>query len=296
MMNDKISGADVHHFGSGRLRAAVRAQGAELCVLETDTGQSLLWNAGKAWSRHAPVLFPIVGRLPNDTAIFDGRSYRMTQHGFARDCVFRWVECRPDGCTLELSENVDTLKIYPYRFTLRIIYHVEQDAFSVTTQIINPDTDRVLPASLGAHPAFLWPFEQDAKQTDYVLDFEKIEQAPIRRVKDGLLAEERFQTPVHEKRLPLKQELFRDDALIFDDIESRSVLFHRPGHQGLCVSWHGYRELGIWTKPGAPFLCIEPWYGHAAPEGFSGEFSDRPGVLHIPSSAAWEAGWTVRLT
>ncbi|MDG6093759.1 aldose 1-epimerase family protein [Acetobacter sp. AN02] len=285
-----------HHFSSPLLSAEVSADGAELIRLRTADGQDLLWNAGKEWKRHAPILFPIVGRLKNDRAEIDGRTYKLTQHGFARDRAFTWIEKNPDGCILELAEDPQTLKLWPFRFRLRIEYRLSGARLSVITTIINPDPQTVMHVSLGAHPAFRWLSEPGTRQTDYTLTFEKPEPAPIRRVKDGLLAETGFPTPVSGKILHLTPDLFRDDALILDSLNSSALTFGRPGHPGLHISWEGYRELGIWTKPGAGFLCIEPWYGYASPETFSGPFEEKPGLLHLPPGESWRAAWYVALT
>ncbi|MBB3881193.1 aldose 1-epimerase family protein [Acetobacter oeni] len=286
---------EIHTFGDALLKATVSARGAELTSLTQADGAPLLWNAGPEWRRHSPVLFPIVGRLPGDTATIDGKAYHLTQHGFARDQAFQFVETTSDGCVLELHENERSLAAFPFRFRLRIAYAIAGGKLAVHYTVVNPDDRKVLHASLGAHPAFLWPLHKGDPGTAYRLVFEEPEPEPIRRVSGGLLSAAAYPTPVNGRELALDDSLFADDAVIFDQIRSRSLVFGRPGAAGLKVSWEGFPELGVWTKPGAPFLCIEPWHGLATPQGFSGEFRDKPGLFHLQPGEAWEAGWAVEV-
>ncbi|NHN87649.1 aldose 1-epimerase family protein [Acetobacter conturbans] len=286
--------AEIHTFGDDALTAAVSAQGAELVALRLSDGADVLWDAGSAWQRHSPVLFPIVGRLPRDEATIDGKNYRMTQHGFARDRAFRWVERKPAGCVLELEADEQSLKIFPFRFRLWLAYQIADGELTVTYTLRNMEEGRALPASLGAHPAFRWPLHDGDRREDYSLLFEEAEPEPIRRLEKGLLDPAARATPVEGRKLALRDDLFHEDAIIFDRIRSRSVVFGRPGHTGLRLSWHGFPELGVWTKPGAHFLCIEPWQGYATPHGFSGEFRDKPGLVHVEPHQEWTAHWSVK--
>ncbi|NHO32984.1 aldose 1-epimerase family protein [Acetobacter fallax] len=288
-------GTEIHAFGDASLRAAVSVRGAELVSLTRDDGTDLLWDAGPEWRRQSPVLFPIVGRLPDDTATIDGTRYHLTQHGFARDRVFRLLETSDNGCVLELHEDDASLAVFPFRFRLWIAYTVADGELTVRYTLRNPDDRRVLHASLGAHPAFRWPLHEGDVREEYRLIFEEAEPEPVRRVSGGLLAAAAYPTPVRGRELLLDDSLFVDDAVIFDRIRSRSVVFGRPGASGLRVSWQGFPELGVWTKPGAPFLCIEPWHGLATPQGFSGEFRDKPGLVHLQSGQEWEAHWSVKV-
>ncbi|MBO1359570.1 aldose 1-epimerase family protein [Acetobacter sacchari] len=285
-----------HRFGDESCQAMVNAAGAELSALVFDGDLDALWNAGPEWRRHSPVLFPIVGRLADDQAPIDGKTYRMTQHGFARDRVFEWIERTPAGCVLELRADDETQAIFPFAFVLRIAYRVSAGQLIATYTITNPDERKALPASLGVHPAFNWPLRPGEAREDYEIIFEQPENEPIRRVAGGLLLDETFPSPVDGRVLKLSDSLFVEDAVIFDSVDSRSVWFGRPGAKGLRVKWAGFDELGVWSKEGAPFLCIEPWRGHASPANFSGAFKEKPGLLHLGPGAEWTASWRVAAT
>lgn len=286
---------DVHSFGSERLQVTVAADGAEPVSLQTGSGRELLWQAGPEWPRHAPMLFPIVGRLANDTLLHEGHRFHMTQHGFARDRRFEWIERSPSGCRLALADDAASRAIYPFAFRLEVEYRVEEDLLSVEYRIGNPG-DVVLPASIGAHPAFRWPLADDLPKDAHRLVFEGPEPAPVRRVVGGLLREAPEPTPIERRVLKLADALFVADAVILDRLASDAVTYDAGGDgPALRIAWHGMTQLGIWSKPGADFLCIEPWHGLASPVGFEGEFSGKPFLMHIPPAGEERVGWSVQL-
>ncbi|PDQ18421.1 aldose epimerase [Mesorhizobium sanjuanii] len=267
------------------ISATIVGQGAELVSLQDTDGLEFLWQAGPAWRRHSPVLFPIVGRLKGDQMRHRGQSYPMTQHGFARDKPFAWEERGARSCTLVLTDDADTRSHYPFAFRLAVTYRLDRRQLGVTFDITNTG-DEPLPASIGAHPAFNWPLLPDLAKTDYRLTFADDERAPIRRLKDGLLLATPQPTPIDGKILALSERLFDDDAVILDRPASASVRYGAERGPAIEMSWQGFRELGIWSKPGgAPFLCIEPWHGIASPADFDGEFTNKPGVMLIAPAA-----------
>ena len=272
---------DRHTISGKGVSATVLAHGAELCSLRTAQGLELLWQAGPEWQRHAPLLFPIVGKLRNDQLHHDGKSYPMTQHGFARDSLFEWVERGDDVCRLTLTDNSETRLRYPFAFRFTVTYTLHEADLDVVLEIENPG-DEILPASVGGHPAFNWPLLPGTAKESYSLRFSDEEAAPIRRLQDGLLRTEPQPSPIVGKNLALSERLFDDDAIILDRRASTSVRYAADQGPALEISWRDFRELGIWSKPGgAPFLCIEPWRGFASPSGFDGAFSDKPGLMHI---------------
>jgi len=279
---------DTHSIRSGGLTATIKAQGAELCALSDAAGTEFIWQAGAAWPRHAPLLFPIVGRLKDDTFTHEGKPYRMTQHGFARDLRFDWVERRSDRCKLVLRNSEATRAVYPFAFELRASYGLDDTGLEVVLTIANTGVD-VLPASLGGHPAFNWPLQPGVAKEDYALTFACDEPHPVRRLEGGLLRAATEPSPVRGRVLNLSESLFADDAVIFDRVESSSVRYaaiHGQTGPWLEMSWSGFHQLGVWSKPsGAPFLCIEPWQGFASPSGFAGALDEKPGIMHLAPGA-----------
>ncbi|UCI05759.1 aldose 1-epimerase family protein [Mesorhizobium sp. B1-1-8] len=267
------------------ISATIVGQGAELTSLRDAGGTELLWQAGPEWRRHSPVLFPIVGRLKGDQLRHQGRLYPMTQHGFARDKRFAWAQQGPSSCTLLLTDDAETRAHYPFAFRLAVSYSLGPRQIGITFEITNTG-DEPLPASIGAHPAFNWPLLPELSKEAYRLTFADNEPAPIRRLKEGLLLPTPQPTPVDGKILALSERLFDDDAVILDRPASKSIRYAADHGPAIEMSWQGFEELGIWSKPGgAPFLCIEPWHGIASPADFDGEFTDKPGAMLIAPGA-----------
>jgi galactose mutarotase-like enzyme len=275
-----------HTLRSGGCEATVKSHGAELCSLKDTQGGELIWQAGAAWPRHAPLLFPIVGRLKNDELRHKGVSYPMAQHGFARDQVFEWMERGDTFCSLLLRDSTATRARYPFAFRLAVTYRFQGAALDVTLALTNAG-EEILPASIGAHPAFNWPLVDGVAKNSYRLTFSEEESMPVRRLKGGLMRAKAEPSPIKGKTLALSELLFDDDAIILDRLASRSVVYAAGRGPSLEVSWNGFRQLGIWSKPGgAPFLCIEPWRGFASPADFEGEFADKPGIMQITPGAS----------
>lgn len=272
---------DCFTISSDSLSATIKAAGAELCSLVDARERELIWQAGPAWPRHAPILFPIVGRLNNDVLHHRGKSYPMKQHGFARDLRFAWSKTQPDTCTLSLQDGEATHAQYPFAFRLDVTFTLQERGLTIGYDVTNKgEVD--MPASIGAHPALNWPLASGAEKSSHTIVFPQAETAPIHRVSEGLLRAQSYPTPVQGTTLPLSEALFVDDAVIFEHLASRSLRYAAPNHPGIEFSWQGFRELGLWSKPtGAPFLCIEPWHGFASPAGFDGEFGDKPGLMHL---------------
>ena len=193
---------DRHEFSTGAITACVKADGAELCLLQDHTGRDYIWSAGPAWPRHAPVLFPIVGRLPDDTMRHAGQSYHMTQHGFARDRRFTWVERSPVGCTLALTDDAQTRAMYPFAFRFEVRYAVEGAALAITFSVTNTG-ESMLPASMGAHPAFRWPLVPGTPKEAYSLTFSADEPGPLFSLSGGLLTGTDRASPITGRHLAL---------------------------------------------------------------------------------------------
>jgi galactose mutarotase-like enzyme len=293
-MSQNLMSKDLHTLRSDGITAVIAPDGAELISLRDARGLELLWQAGPAWPRHAPILFPIVGRLRNDALRHRGTVFPMTQHGFARDRRFDWTQRSSASCTLVLTDDAQTRARYPFAFRLAVTYTVREADLEVAFEVTNTG-DETLPASIGAHPAFNWPLLPGSSKDAYRLTFSNEEREPIRRLKDGLLRAMPEPAPIRGKTLDLSEQLFQDDAVILDRPASTSVRYAADRGPSIEVSWQGFRELGIWSKPGAPFLCIEPWYGFASPSDFDGEFTDKPGLMQIAPAAARRLTYRIRV-
>lgn len=288
--------SDSHTLKSEAITATVKADGAELCSLKNAAGTELLWQAGPEWPRHAPLLFPIVGRLKNDELRLGGKTYAMTQHGFARDQRFEWLEREPASCKLLLADSEATRARYPFTFRLEATFTVDGADLDVVLDVTNTGAE-TLPASIGAHPAFNWPLMPGVTKEAYMLTFSDAETAPIRRLKGGLMRPTPEPSPIGGKALMLSEKLFDDDAVILDRVSSKSVRYAADRGPSIEMVWDGFLELGVWSKPGgAPFLCIEPWHGFASPVDFDGEFTEKPGLMHIAPGGRRSLSYRIRVS
>jgi galactose mutarotase-like enzyme len=286
---------DIHRLQADRAEAAVAAKGAELQALRLG-GRDLLWDAGPLWPRHAPLLFPIVGHLKDDTLRCGGAAFPMPRHGFARDRTFTLLEGTATTCTAELRDDDATRAIYPFPFRLRVAYTLGAASLRMDIALRNPG-EGPLPASLGLHPAFRWPLDPGLPKAAHRLVFEADEPGPLRRLTaGGLLDPAPHPSPIQGRTLPLQEGLFDDDALIFPEPRSRSLRFEAQGGPALTLRWEGFPHLGLWAKrgPGPAFLCIEPWEGHADPADWTGEFSEKPGSFLLPPGATRR--WSLTIT
>ena len=274
-------------LSSSGLSAEINPIGAQLSTLRDPAGRDLLWDGDPAiWNGRAPLLFPIVGALAGGTYRLGAKSYPLPRHGFARGKRFEVVESSPAAAMLRLKADQDSFKVYPFHFELEIRFALDGPTLSVTTWIRNAD-DADMPASFGYHPAFRWPLPFGQARESHFVEFAGEEPDPMRRLNaDGLLTPERHPTPIVHRRLALEDDLFQDDVMIFNEVRSRLVIYGAETGPRIRVSFTDSPYLGIWTKPRANFICIEPWHGIADPVGFDGDFTQKPGVFTVPARAA----------
>ena len=278
---------DTIRIATGALSAEFSTLGAEMRVLRDEAGRDLLSDGPpEYWTGRAPFLFPIVGAVNGDRIHVDGQAYAMAKHGFARKSEFQVAETAPDRAHFRLESDAATLDHYPFAFRLDVHHRIEGATLHTEAVLTNPG-DAPLPASFGFHPAFRWPLPWGGERADHRLTFAEAEPAPIRRIDtaSGLVLPDPRPTPVEGNTLAPRDDLFIDDALIFDQLRSRSVRFGVPGGRMLRIDFPAMPLLGIWTKPGAPFLCIEPWQGLADPVGYAGDFRAKPYVIEVAPGA-----------
>jgi galactose mutarotase-like enzyme len=285
----------LHTIENDFLRLAVSPNGAEarhLCTV--DDNREWLWQADpEFWPRTAPVLFPVVGKLAENQFFHHGHPYPLSQHGFARDRVFEIRSTYPETLDCFLRSDYETWKFYPFDFELSIRYQLEDNLLKIRYQVRNC-SDQMLPFSIGAHPGFALP---DFPEKKWFLEFEKDESLNPQLLENGLLKPEKGNAiPLNQKRLPLDLHLFDQDALVFEKLQSGWVgLGQEGGPVLLKVHATGFPWYGIWSKPGAPFVCLEPWYGHADPPGPSAEILQKPGIILLKPKEMFECHYAIEI-
>jgi len=283
-------------LSDGQLSARIDPLGAQLSELKDAAGRDLLWGGDPSvWAGRAPLLFPIVGALAGGEYRVEGKAYRLPRHGFARVSTFQVLDASPSSASFRLKADEATLQVYPFPFELDVRYALNGATLAITALVRNPG-ERKMPASFGYHPAFRWPLPFGQERSDHFIEFAAAESSPVRRLDAaGLLLPDRYPTPVEQRRLALSDALFEDDVLIFDDLRSRAVTYGAHHGPRLRVSFPDSPYLGLWSKPQAGFVCIEPWHGVADPQGFSGNFSAKQGVEMVLPGAAMAAKMSVTL-
>ena len=269
-------------LSSGELSAEIDPRGAQLSTLKDRGARDLLWNGDPSiWAGRAPLLFPIVGALAGGSYRLGSQHYPLSRHGFARSSAFRVVDASRSAALFRLTADAASLQVYPFRFELDVHYVLDGATLSLVSQVRNLG-DEDMPASFGYHPAFRWPLPYGEARAAHRIEFASDEPSPVRRLDaNGLLSPERHPSPIIERRLALEDRLFDEDALIFDDLRSRFVSYGAPRGPRIRVDFPDAPYLGLWTKPGAPFICIEPWHGIADPQGYAGDFRAKPGVFAV---------------
>ncbi len=271
-------------LSNSSLQAAVQTQGGELVSLQDRAGTEYIWQGDPAfWSGQNPILFPIVGSLKDGKTAINGQTYEMARHGFARRCGFTLAGQGSDFIVLELRESPDTLARYPFPFVLRVRHQLLENGFSTAFTVQNPG-ETPLPFCIGAHTAIRCPLFGGERFEDYALTFDRPEDADtLLLTPEGLLHGGGAEPMLRSGQISLDYAAFqRLDTLIFQGLASRRAdLRHRETGHGVSLDFHEFPMVAFWTKPGAPFLCLEPWHGCAAYDNESGRFQDKPHVLTL---------------
>ncbi|MBR6268520.1 MAG: aldose 1-epimerase family protein [Selenomonadaceae bacterium] len=283
-----------HSLENDILTITVDDHGAELkSITAKRDGTEYLWNGDPAWWKYSsPVLFPIVGKLVKGKYRYNGHEYELPGHGFGRISDFTCVRQSNDEIAFLLESNDETLKSYPFPFRLEISYVLRQNEVNVHWKVTNPDTSDMY-FSIGAHPALRCPIDKDDDFKDCFLRFNISENSQrIMLNADGPLSHKRVDI-LNGTELSLDYELFKEDALVFDDLKSDEVsICSRKSGKSVTLKAKDFPFWGIWTKPGAPFLCIEPWHGHADYEDFAGDLSEKDGIRKLRGGESFDAEYS----
>lgn len=262
---------------TGAASAQVDVRGAELRRWLT-AGRDMIWTPDPAfWADAAPILFPVVGWTRDGQTRVGGKTYPLGLHGFARHCDFVVEEQHSDRVTLRLDDTEETRAQYPFAFALRVEYALEAEALTIALHVENKGL-AALPYACGLHPGLRWPFDGGAP-TDYRIVFDEAENPYVPVIAPGgLFSTETRPASMRGRALPLSPEVFSREALCFLEARSRRLIFARQDGAALRVELEDFPHIALWSRPGAPFLCIEPWTGHGDPVGFAGELADKPSM------------------
>ena len=280
------------------IKAKIKSFGAELNSLQKiDEDLEYIWQGdSKYWNRHSPILFPIVGRLKDDSYFYKNQKYNMTQHGFARDKEFEVIKNEVDFIEFRLKSDEKTLEIYPFAFELYLSYKLEKSKLIVSYKVINKSDDKML-FSIGAHPAFNWTLKEDEKKEDYFIEFEDLKQTKRYFLNDLGLLYKKEDLKIIDNKIPLNEKLFKNDALVFNDLNIKRVSLKNIKNENFVrLNFENFPYLGIWSKPsGSPFICIEPWFGIADDENSIQNFEEKKGLISLQKNEIFSCFYSIEV-
>ncbi len=272
---------------------SVNKNGAELAsVMQIDKQFEFIWNANPTvWNRHAPVLFPIVGKLKNNKISFNGILYEMNQHGFARDSNFELINKTEKSLTFLMQSNKKTLEIYPFEFLFYIIYSFTEitNQLKITYKITN-NSKVEMPFSIGAHPGFKLPIP-DLNQYD--INFYSLNNIERHLLEDGLFNDKTEHIKLENHHLKLNTALFDKDAIVLKNCNTKKIaLKHQFSNYEVSCEFNDFNDLGIWAKKGnQAFICLEPWLGYSDNIDADGEINNKKGIINLAVNETFEASY-----
>ena len=268
-------------LANGDAEATIALKGAEPRAWRV-AGRDLLWPGDPAiWADVSPILFPVVGWTRNGEERVDGKTYPLALHGFARFEEFAVETSSPDFVRLTLADSARTRAAYPFAFALAVEYRLGQDSLAMAVEISNTG-ERRAPYACGFHPGFRWPLGDKGREGAYVrFEREERPEAPL-VAPGGLISEAKKPVPFKGRDLTLNDELFANDAVCFLDCESRSLTFVDASGASIAMAFPDFQHAALWTRPGAPFICLECWTGYSDPEGFVGDLFEKPSMRVLP--------------
>lgn len=262
---------------NSQLTATINTLGAELITL-VKNNKNYIWTVDETyWNKTSPILFPIVGRLKNDSYTFNGKTNHLARHGFARNMEFSFDKKSDSQVVFELNESEETKINYPFNFKLIITYTLIENEL-VIEYFVRNQSDEVLPFSIGAHPAFAI----SDKFENYSLQFNAADTFETHHLENESFNGKTILVETRNNCISLNYALFEKDALVFKQLKSDEVILKNKENAILKVNFDHFPYLGIWTKENAPFLCIEPWCGLADAINHNGNLEEKEGMIHLP--------------
>jgi galactose mutarotase-like enzyme len=282
------------------LELTVNRIGAELSEIKSvKHSTEFMWQANPdIWANHAPNLFPIVGALKNDTYNLDGKTFSLPKHGFVRSNKNIVLESKSENeLVYKLTYNEETLKQFPFKFNYYVNYKLIENTLDITYKVENID-DKTMYFSLGGHPAFNCPLYKDEHYSDYSLEFEKDELSKphLLDLGQGLVSHNTEAVFTSAKAIQLQPDLFNKDALIFKDLTSRSVtLKHNTKGPILSMHYNDFNYFGVWAKPNASYVCLEPWLGIADHINTNQDFKTKDGIITLEPNKSFKASYQIEI-
>lgn len=278
------------------LTVTISSNGAQMqSVKDNHSNTEYLWQADpKIWGRHAPILFPFVGRLKDDQYTYQGKTYHMGQHGFARDMEFDVFERKDNSITFSLKDTEETLKKYPFKFELHVTYSLLNNLIREDFEVINK-TDGEMIFGIGGHPGFNLPTNEHLKRDDYYFQLMPLKDRIRIPLKAPYLDWENRTLSAIDTPITITDDLFKNDALVYElhGSENKVTLKNDQNKYHINVWMKDVPYVGIWSQypKFADYVCVEPWWGIADTLDSDGKLEDKKGMNHLPKGQVWQGGF-----
>ena len=280
-----------------KLKATFNELGAELVsLINLETRKEIIWEGNPDfWGGQSPVLFPTVGALKDDSYIFEDETYEMPRHGFARRKFFEVKNSSENEVVFELNSDQETLKFYPFNFSLEIKYTLTENKLTVSYNVKNT-SEKEIYFSLGAHPGFAIDTKNGLNYNDYEIAFSDDEKLEIHPLINNLISKETKTIELKNKTLPLSYKLFSKDALVMTAMKSKELILRNNKNQEKVIfTFSNFPYFGIWSAKNADFVCLEPWQGIADFEDHNKDFTQKFGILKLEKNEEWKADWAIEI-
>lgn len=278
----------------------VESKGAELkSIKDNQNDCEYIWCGDpKYWGKTSPILFPFVGSLKNSKYSYEGKSYEMGRHGFARDMEFQLANQTEDTLIFSVEDTAETREKYPFKFCLEIEYKIIGKGLSVKWRVINKDTKKMY-FSIGGHPAFACPLVKGGKRTDCYIKFDGVDEIKTTYLDmaSGLITGEYVTYKLEDSILPISENLFDNDALIIENNQCNKVSLCDENKNTYLTVEFDAPLFGVWSvaDSGAAYVCIEPWYGRCDSMNFEGDLQDRDWTNSLEADEVFEKQYEIKI-
>lgn len=285
-------------ISKGNTTAKCTTRGGELISFVKNGVEYVWYGKAEHWSGQAPCLFPVVCRPKEDRVVFDGVSYPMKKHGFARKVEFTPAEVCPDKITFRFEENEETLKSYPYKFQLDITHSVTENGFKTEYKVTNTN-ERNMMFTIGGHPGFNCPLHESESFEDYSLVFDNADSAIAHNVEqEGGYMDSSMPLLdyIKDGEMKLRYSDFDLDAVVVENLPVKKVnLVNRNTGHGIRFEFDSFDAIGFWTpiKMSSPFICLEPWNGLPGAVEETPDFKSKKYVKEIAAGESFTTSYTV---
>lgn len=279
------------HLENQAYSADVSPLGAELHkVVDKAHDRQILWTGDPAvWKRHSPVLFPVIGRLKNLEYTYEGKTYHLGQHGFCQDTLFALESASSSSVTFSLTASSATRSVYPFEFTFYVSYVLLDNCVEVSYLVQNNSTDSPMYFSVGGHPGFLYSGDLSQQQIIFSRP-ETLDRIPL-NMKTGQFSRRLIKDYVRNgEPIQITEHLYDEDALVFHNFTSESVkVVNKDTGRGVKVNLGKFPYVGFWSRPGAAYTCVEPWFGLADYEDSTGDLTRKDGIQKLNARETFRA-------